>query len=138
MNIAQLAETFDNLHIETEGEQLARLMNRCLNHTAHARKTKKKAYNNSRRHCTICKKSVRRGGWSDHLTTNAHKRLVRKQKARAKKNRQVNPTKRLFKKPGRPKPSKKRTRPSRPGLSAAPKPRSPVVVGRRSKRQMFV
>ena len=40
--------------------------------------------------CTICKKSIRRGGWSDHLSTKAHKRVVRKKKANQKKARETN------------------------------------------------
>ena len=89
MIVNSLEQRVQLLHIEDEGEELTRLMNRCLCHTTEARKAKKRAYNNTRRTCIICKKSIRRGGWSDHLSTKVHKRVVRKKKANQKKARET-------------------------------------------------
>ena len=60
-------------------------MARAFRFTKAARKARKKAYNNTKRLCELCDREIRRGGWSEHVTTSRHKKALRKDRREKKK-----------------------------------------------------
>ena len=70
---------------DTTSMQLSGLMTKGLGFTKAAKKERKKAYNNEKKHCILCNRDIRRAGWSDHLCTSRHKKAKRKDRAKKKK-----------------------------------------------------
>ena len=70
---------------ETTAKQLSAKMTKALRFTKASKKARKKAYNNTKRHCELCNRDIRRAGWSDHLATSRHRKAKRQDRARKKK-----------------------------------------------------